>query len=516
MTDLSLASMLAEPARRRPDHIAVVQDGTRVTYRELYGQVLALAGDLVENGIRPGDRIALLAPNVIGFIRAYYAIVTAGAVVVPVPTLLTASEAAHLVSSSAVRLLIFDPEYRDVAQGVQELTSVTIRETGRACAASALSGFVTQDAEDPAVIFYTSGTTGKPKGAVLSHLNLVLNATVNALDTAEIDRQDIVLGCLPLFHTFGQTVAMNATFRMGATLVLQPRFDAEAALDLMDDEHVTLFLGVPTMYGRLLSEAAHRTRLPSPARCISGGAPLPLTVLEGFERVFKTTVYEGYGLSETSPTATMNQPVFGTRAGTVGHPVWGVDVEIAASDVDDSVRLLPTGELGEIVIRGHNVFTGYLDDRDATERAVVDGWFRTGDLGTKDEDGFITIVDRKKDLIIRNGFNAYPREIEEVLLRHDAVGQAAVVGLPDENVGEEICAVLVPRQGGTIEPDEVIAWARERLAKHKYPRRVEIVSELPLGPSHKILKRELRARLTEGPPRRQAPSPRDKGHTAER
>jgi long-chain acyl-CoA synthetase len=248
------------------------------------------------------------------------------------------------------------------------------------------------------------------------------------------------------------------------------------------------------MFVQLLAAATEAAALPRLRDCVSGGASLPVAVLERFESTFATTVYEGYGLSETSPTASVNQPWFGTRAGTVGHPIWGVEVEIADETVDDRIELLPAGRLGEIVVRGHNVFAGYLDDPAATADAVVEGWFRTGDIGSRDEEGFITIVDRKKDLIIRGGFNVYPREVEEVLHRHPGVAQVAVIGVPDDEQGEEVCAVVVPAVPD-LDGDEVVAWARERLGGHKYPRRVEVLDALPMGPSHKILKRELRARL---------------------
>ena len=326
----------------------------------------------------------------------------------------------------------------------------------------------------------------------------MLNSTVNAFDANPIRRDDVVMGCLPLFHTFGQTVSMNSTFRVGATLLLQPRFDAAAAIELMHRERATLFFGVPTMYVQLLEAAARAAALPELRDCVSGGASLPVAVLERFEQAFGTTVYEGYGLSETSPTASVNQPWFGTRAGTVGHPIWGVEVEVADETVDDRVDLLPAGSLGEIVIRGHNVFAGYLDDPEATATAIVDGWFRTGDIGTVDKDGFISIVDRKKDLIIRGGFNVYPREVEEVLARHPSVAQVAVIGVPDDEKGEEICAVVIaaPSEAGPSDPAELIAWSREHLGRHKYPRRVEVLDALPMGPSHKVLKRELRTRFS--------------------
>jgi long-chain acyl-CoA synthetase len=245
------------------------------------------------------------------------------------------------------------------------------------------------------------------------------------------------------------------------------------------------------MYVALLEAAAKADRLPDLRLCVSGGASLPVVVLERFNETFHAKIFEGYGLSETSPTATTNQPAFGTKAGTVGHPIWGVEVEIARPEIEERIEFLPDGELGEIVIRGHNVFAGYLNRPEATAQSLVDGWFRSGDLGTKDADGFITIVDRKKDLVIRGGFNVYPREIEEVLARHPAVVQVAVIGIPDPVHGEEICAVVVRDPGGVTE-EELIGWAKERLGRHKYPRQVRFVESLPLGPSHKVLKRELR------------------------
>jgi long-chain acyl-CoA synthetase len=354
----------------------------------------------------------------------------------------------------------------------------------------------TRDADDPAVIFYTSGTTGRPKGAVLSHLNLVMNATVNAFDANDASQDDIALAALPLFHAFGQTVSLNTMWRVGATVVLQPRFDAAEAITLMLREKVNTFHGVPTMFVRLVEVARDATDLPHLKLAVSGGASLPVTVLEAFEKTFGTPVYEGYGLSETSPTATTNQPHFGTKAGSVGHTIWGVDVEIARAEIDERIELLPVGELGEIVVRGHNVFSGYLGLPEATAEALVDGWFRTGDLGTKDTEGFITIVDRKKDIIIRGGFNVYPREVEEVLLRYPGVGEAAVIGLPDALHGEEICAVVVadPAATSALDVEALVEFSKEHLGRHKYPRRVEVVDELPLGPSLKVLKRELRQR----------------------
>ncbi|MGV9615347.1 long-chain-fatty-acid--CoA ligase [Nocardia xishanensis] len=484
---LSLASILAEQARRRPDRIALIEGKQRITFAELWAQAREQAAALIGLGVRPGDRVALMCPNTAEFPRAYYAILAAGAVVIPVHLLLTADEATHVLRDSGATLLVCHEQFAGVGQVAADAAGIGCHDPN-ALVAEPISSFVSRAPGDPAVVFYTSGTTGKPKGAELSHLNMVMNATVNAFDANDVRGDDVALGALPLFHIFGQTVSMNSTWRAGATLVLQPRFDPDAAIRLMHAEGVNTFHGVPTMYVRLIT-AATKLGAPPLRLCISGGASLPQPVLETFHDLFGTRILEGYGLSETSPTAAVNQPDFGPRAGTVGHAVWGVEVEIADPGLPDEIVLLPTGELGEIVIRGHNVFNGYIGNPQATARAVVHGWFRTGDLGVKDADGYVTIADRIKDMIIRGGFNVYPSEVEEALLYHPAVDAVAVIGLPDETYGEEICAVVVA--GGPLTAEEVVAFGRERLAKHKYPRRVEFVDQLPLGPSHKVLKREL-------------------------
>jgi long-chain acyl-CoA synthetase len=506
MTMLSLAAVLAEAARRYPEKVAIVDHAERVSYRDLWQQSLAYAAGLRELGVGAGDTVAVLVPNVADFPRVYYGALAVGARIVPVHLLLTPEEMAYVLRDSGADLLVSHSSQLKTALAAAGLAGTKVTSVGPmppdvpgapprleevSATVPSLPTYVSREAEDVAVVFYTSGTTGEPKGALLTHLNLVMNATVNVFDANEVRADDVVLGCLPLFHTFGQTVGMNGTFRLGGTLVLLARFTGEAAIELMVRERVTIFHGVPTMYIGLLEAAGKADKLPELRICVSGGASLPVAVLERFSETFHSTVFEGYGLSETSPTATTNQPAFGTRAGTIGHPIWGVEVEIARAELDERIELLPAGELGEIVIRGHNVFAGYLNRPEATAEAVVDGWFRSGDLGTKDADGFITIVDRKKDLVIRGGFNVYPREVEEALARHPAVVQVAVIGVPDPVHGEEICAVVVPDPGGITE-QELIDWSKEKLGKHKYPRQVRFVEALPMGPSFKVLKRELR------------------------
>ncbi|MDZ5445917.1 long-chain fatty acid--CoA ligase [Micromonospora sp. 4G57] len=504
MAQLSLASVLAESARRRPEHPAIICGDERVTYAQLWAQARGYAAALAERGVRRGDRVALMAANVPDFPRAYYAILSLGAVVVPIHLLLTAEEVAFVLRDSGARVVVHgggDPATAVKAAELAGVPAVPLDPAdpdslvATAASLAPRPGLVPTAPDDAAVVLYTSGTTGRPKGAVLTHLNLTMNATVNAFDDLGVRRDDVILGCLPLFHSFGQTAAMNTTFRAAATLVLQPRFDPARALELMVAQAVTAFLGVPTMYAALVDAARRGAPRPSLRLCVSGGASLPVSLLEEVAQMFATTVYEGYGLSETSPVATTNQPTFGARPGTVGCHIWGVDVEVARADLERRVELLPPGEIGEIVIRGHNVFAGYLGQPRATAEAIVDGWFRTGDLGARDEAGFVTIVDRKKDLIIRGGFNVYPREVEEALLRHPAVGQVAVIGVPHPTHGEEVCAVVIP--AAEVTADEIVEWSREHLGRHKYPRRVEFVGEFPLGPSMKVLKRELRWRFAQ-------------------
>ncbi|MEV6773248.1 long-chain fatty acid--CoA ligase [Nocardia sp. NPDC051030] len=490
---LSLASILAEPARRRPDHIALIEGTQRITFAELWRQAREQAAALMELGVRPGDRVALMGPNTVDFPRAYFAILAAGATVVPVHLLLTAGEAEYVLRDSAATLLVCHEQV--AAVGTAAAARVGIKCVNpKELAAEPIPTFLARSPLDTAVVFYTSGTTGRPKGAELSHLNMVMGSTVNAFDANEAHRDDIALGALPLFHVFGQTVSMNSIWRVGATLVLIPRFDAAQAIRLMIEENVNTFHGVPTMYLGLLDAARDAPELPKLRRCLSGGASLPPSVMEDFERVYGAYVLEGYGLSETSPTATVNQPILGPKAGTVGHPVWGVDVEIANPGVLDRIELLRTGEIGEVVVRGHNVFSGYTGKPEATAEVMLDSWFRTGDLGTKDDGGYLRIVGRIKEMIIRGGFNVYPAEVEAALLRHPKIAQVAVIGIPDENYGEEILAVVVPAEPVTAE--EVIDYAKEHVARYKYPRRVEFLTELPLGPTHKVLKRELKERFT--------------------
>ena len=506
---LALASILAESALRYPDEPAVIFGPTSISFAQLWEQARRYASAFQRRGIGPGDRVAIMMPNIPDFPRAYYGALALGAVVVPVHALLTPAEVAYILRDSDARLLVCaGPLLAAGAAGAKSAgipCLAVLAEPGdadglletEAAELAPVATYLQREPEDDAVILYTSGTTGKPKGALLSQNNLVFNAAISAHDLFGVEQSDVFLACLPLFHSFGQTCVMNTAFRVGASIVLMPRFDGAAAIDLMMQHGVSIFVGVPTMYIGLLQAAKSDPRRPALRACASGGSSLPLAVLEAFESTFSTEILEGYGLSETSPVASFNQRVFGRKPGTVGCGIWGVELEIAKADIDDRIEFVPIGELGEIVIRGHCVFKGYLNNPEATRAAIVDGWFRSGDLGTKDAQGFITILDRKKDMILRGAYNVYPREVEEVLMRHPAVLQVAVIGIPDEVHGEEVVAVIVCSPDvEAIEGSALIAWSQEHLAKYKYPRHVHFIDAMPLGPSGKILKRELRGRFT--------------------
>lgn len=500
---LTIASILAESAVRYADRTAVVLGDLRLTYSQLWDHSRQYAQVLRDKGVGEGDKVAMLLPNTPHFPLTYFAVLSLGAVAVPVHALLKAEEIEYVLTDSGARVLVCAaPLLGEGARGA-ELAGVPVlavldggdesieRIDNLAFGVAPIEAVVAREPGDTAVILYTSGTTGQPKGAEISHLNVTMNVVVSAQHSFDIDSTDTVLGCLPFFHTFGQTCCMNTAFYVGATVIMLPRFDGEAALELLVKEKCTIFMGVPTMYVGLVA-AGKASQLRPQLKCaLSGGAALPEALLEEFQELFGTHILEGYGLTETSPVATFNQKGFPPVAGTVGKSIWGVDVEVAKAEVEEAIELLPVGELGEIVVRGHNVFTGYLNKPDATAAAIVDGWFRTGDLGTKDADGYVRIVDRKKDMVLRGGYNVYPRDVEDVLIRHEAIGQVAVIAIPDPKLGEEVAAVVVLAEGASLTEDELIAWAKDKLASYKYPRRVFFTDAFPLGPSGKVLKREL-------------------------
>jgi long-chain acyl-CoA synthetase len=509
---LSVAAILAESARRTPESVALYCMGAAISYRELWDQARAYAGALRARGIEPGDRVAMAMPNVPDFPRVYYAVLSLGAVVVPVHPLFKAEEIEYVLRDSGAKLIVAAaPLLAEVGPaaattGVHLLTVLVpdaMREhvpfprlEDEADAEQAIDRYVGTGPLDAATVLYTSGTTGTPKGSVASHLALVEQVNVALIDALEVRSDDVLFGGLPLFHSFGQTAVMNIAFRKGAAVILLPRFEGEEVLRLLVEHKATIFTAVPTMYIGLLQAAAHNPARPGLRFGVSGGAALPAAILEAFEETFGASIHEGYGLTETSPTVAFNPTHEPIRPGTVGRPYWGIDVDIADAEIEGRIRLLPEGELGEIVVRGHALFKGYLGRPEATREAMVDGWFRTGDLGTKSEDAVITIVDRKKDMIVRNGYNVYPTEVEQVMMRFPPVTNVAVFGVHDDERGQEVHAAVVPADPGAFDTEQLIAFAREHLAAYKYPRVVHVLEALPLGASGKVLKRELVARFS--------------------
>jgi long-chain acyl-CoA synthetase len=491
---LNLASLLTESAERTPDAPAIRLGELELSYGVLDDRSTRLATLLRDKGLEPGNRVGVMLPNVPEFPVAYYGVLRAGCVVVPMNVLLKRREIAFYLEDSGAKLLLawhgFLEEAHDgAADAGAELVGVEPASFAASLAElEPTPGLVETTEDDTAVILYTSGTTGKPKGAELTHMNLFRNADVSSRTTSEITQGDVVLGALPLFHSFGQTVSMNASLKVGACLTLVPRFDPGEALETMQRDGVTHFYGVPTMYGALLHHPERESFDTSSLRiCITGGASMPVEVLRGFEDAFGAKVMEGYGLSETSPVACSNHPDRERKAGSIGTPIEGVEMRV----VDENDNPVAQGEVGEIVIRGHNIMKGYWQRPEATEEAMRGGWFHSGDMARTDEDGYFYIVDRKKDLIIRGGYNVYPREVEEVLYEHPKIREAAVVGVPHDEWGEEIGAAVVLHDGEELAPEEVGAYVKERIAAYKYPRVVWFIDELPKGPTGKILKREI-------------------------
>jgi long-chain acyl-CoA synthetase len=491
---MNLAENLTTSADAAPDAAAVKLDDVVLSYAALDDASARVAGLLSARGIGPGDRVGMMLPNVPLFPVLYYGILRLGATVVPMNVLLKGRETAHyLTDPGAKAVFAWEPFAEHARTGAAEAGAECIEVEPGAFEqllgqTEPLREVAPCDGSETAVILYTSGTTGVPKGAELSHDNLAHNCRA-AAGLFGLGAASVTLGSLPLFHSFGQTCAMNGTICAGGCLTLIPRFDPGKALEVIERDRVNVFMGVPTMYGAILNApAADSTDVSSLQVCASGGASLPLELMRAFEDKFSTMILEGYGLSETSPVASFNHPDKERKAGSIGTPIAGCEMKVVGEDGRD----LPVGEVGEIVIRGSNVMKGYWNKPDATAEAIdSDGWFRSGDMARADEDGYFYIVDRKKDLIIRGGYNVYPREVEEVLYEHPAVREAAVVAVPDDEWGEEIGAAVALKEGAQATAQELRDFVKDQVAAYKYPRRVWFVDELPKGPTGKILKRSI-------------------------
>ncbi len=505
---LNLATLLHESTKQNPSKTALAIGETRISYGELDAFARRFAGGLASLGVTQGKHVAVLVPNTPHFTIAYFGVHYAGGAVVPLNVLLTADEIAyHLEDSDAVALVAWEGFFEQAQAAFNRVDTCKHLIVAKADRAdlSAPEGARNMTAliggsepvtdlpgtmpDDTAVILYTSGTTGRPKGAELTQFNMFFNAVYSARFLMPIDERTTALATLPLFHSFGQTVIQNAVLSRGGTIVLLPRFEPKTALELMKGYEVNLFAGVPTMYFALLHHPDADQYDLDLQLCVSGGSAMPVEVMKAFDEKYGVNILEGYGLSETSPVASFNRLDRPKKAGSIGLPIWGVEFKLV--DADDKT-VTEVDAPGEICIKGHNVMKGYYKKPEANEEAFKGGWFHTGDIATRDADGFYYIVDRKKDMIIRGGFNVYPREIEEVLYGHPAIAEAAVIGVPHESHGEEVKAVIALKAGHRATADEVIAYCKEKLAAYKYPRIVEVIDALPKGPTGKILKRELK------------------------
>ncbi len=521
-TSLNLASIIEHHARLTPKQEAVIFEDNRITYGTLNTMANRVANAVTEMGIGKGDKVALSCPNLPYFPIVYYGILKAGAVCVPLNVLLQPREIKYyLKDSDAKAIFVFEgtdelPMARNVKEAFDEVASCEhlVVMCAEPSQKSPLEGhktftqmtfeqsdkfdIVPTKPDDTCLILYTSGTTGTPKGAELTHSNIYWNAVVAFnLHVPGLNYSDGVqkscLITLPLFHTTGMTAQMNAQMFGGHRIVLQPRFDAKTALEAFKTEKINFWTGVPTMYWAILKYVDENNIDVTPYAesmeiLSSGGAAMPVEVLTKFQNKFNCRILEGYGLSETSPISTFNHPNVESIPGTVGHAIFGVEVKC----FDDDDNEVERGSRGEVVMRGHNIMKGYYKNPKATAEAFRNGWFHSGDIGVMDENGILAIVDRKKEMILRGGYNIYPRELEEVIMTHEAVSLVAIIGVPDDRMGEEVKAVVVKNKGAKLTEEEFISWCKEQFAMNKYPRSVEFRDELPLGGTGKILKRVLK------------------------
>ena len=489
----NFAEVLSAAAAESPDRPAVKLDDTVLNYAALDGAAALAAGMLRAHGVEAGDRVAIQLPNVPYFPVVYYGALRLGAVVVPLNPLLKAGEVEYHLTDSGAKVLVSWHGFSDEATAGSEAAGVDLvvvvpgEFEGILGGSEPVAEVADRADDDPAVIIYTSGTTGTPKGATLTHSNIATSAQV-ALDLVDAGPDSVTVATLPLFHVFGMNSIMNVSVAAQGLMTLVPRFEPGKVLEVIERDGATVFGGVPTMYTALLNDPERENRDASSLElCVSGGSALPVEILRGFDQAFDCKVLEGYGLSETNGMGTFNTPDRERKPGSIGTPVGDTEIRV----VDDDDNEVPDGEPGEIVMRGSLVMKGYWNRDDATEEVMRGGWFHTGDIATADEDGYLFIVDRKKDLIIRGGYNVYPRELEEVLYEHPAVREAAVVGVPDESLGEEVGAAVALKEGADADEDELRAYMKSKVAAYKYPRTIWFVDELPKGPTGKILKREV-------------------------
>jgi long-chain acyl-CoA synthetase len=479
-------------AENQGERIALRENERSWTYAELRQRIAAYARRVIDAGIQPGDRVLLIAPTSMEFVVAYHGLMASGVIAVTVNVLSTRQELEYFAADADCSLIIAWHESTDAAAETAKnlkLPFWTLTPDPAGPEPVDLAGLPVQVADDDvAVLLYTSGTTVRPKGAELMHRNLI-SCSLALREALGMDENDRMGTALPLFHVFGQACVMGTAFRTGASLSLLRPFSGPAVLQMAAAHEITILCGVPTMWNAMLHAdvALGSKDLPKLRLAASGGAALPFEVAKAFDERFGCMVLDGYGLSETTGAATFNVPDGKRKEASVGPALPGLEVAI----VDSDGKPLPPGEAGEVAIKGHVVMRGYWRRPDATAEVMRGEWFLTGDVGKQDEDGYVWIVDRKKELIIRGGYNVYPREIEEILYAHPLIREAAVIGIPDERLGEEIAAIIALHPGASLDPVELRKWLEERLATYKVPRIYQFMGELPRGSTGKILKRAI-------------------------
>ena len=502
---MNLAQYLVDTARNHPDRVAVRHEGQSITYRDLNIRCNQLANGLKKSGLTAGDHCMVMMPNSIQVIIIYYALAKLGAVIVPVSFLFKKHELMHILSDAKPKAFIgAEPYLSEILPAMKTAHEPRFKFAIGARKSSVFlelsSAFSYQDDiemhpvpdDESLTILYTSGTTGVPKGVMLTHGNHASEARILSKMRGKLDPEVVVIGVLPLYHIYGITSVINVSIYLGCTIELLTHFDPEKVIEIAQTEKQTIFFGVPTMYNRLIQVASQNPpQNPSLKFCVSGGASLPVEFLHRFEKLLNTKIFEGYGLTE-APVCVENPYGSVTKPGSIGLPI----PEFSAKVIDNEGNELPPGENGELIIKGPGVMKGYLNRPEDTSKTIQDGWLHTGDIARQDEDGYIYIVDRKKDLVIRGGYNVYPREIEEVIYQMPEILEVAVFGVPHDDFGEEVAAVVVLQQGAQIEPDEIREFVKQRVAPYKYPRIIQIVPDmLPKSGTGKILKKEIRKKF---------------------
>lgn len=499
----TLGDMLVAPMALCPDRVAIHYQGREITYRDLDDLTNRVANGLLALGVKPGERVCTHLDNRPEFIAIYLGIQRAAAVLVPTNIMYAGEELEHILTDSGAKVLFTLPIVADKLDKISAPQLEKVVELGGKMRAdsldwdeflanqSATRPDVEKDPDKVAIIQYTSGTTGKPKGAMVSDNNIlaVIRNTTDLPSGVDPLEDDVVMCVLPLFHSYALNLVIARTFLCASTMVLHPRFDAAAVFADFEKFKVTAFYGAPPMYHAFVHTPGLDKFDASSLRVAgSGAAPLPVVIMEKFKALTGVQISEGYGLSETAPTLSTNMAGPVNKPGAVGPPIKEVEIRI----VDDEDNEVPQGQVGEVCAKGPNIFLGYWNRPEATAEAMKGGWFHTGDMGRIDEDGYLYIVDRKKDMIVASGYNVYPIEIENVLLRHPKVKDCAVIGVADDYRGESVKACIVLHDGQSMTQEEMELYCREHMAAFKVPKHMSIRTELPKNPTGKILKRVLR------------------------